>query len=503
MDNRDDDSLSSSLPSSLIPHLYTGPQDSSTRTTLSDDFPRNQTLPPLDPRLAPQRTTSNFDHADPPGGGRILAPSPTALMDRPGAVITQPTIPLPSSQRFGSPIYSDPVFHASRPSHIPRQTSFSQSSTAEPFPDTAWREGEAGPSSSFGPPRNHPVWLPPDRQGWQAEDRKAPSVLPSVEDPVWGRSRSFPSRDDTAAQQQHMWSSHQRDSALWQESVRFEARPTFEHGASTSAPDRTAFQDPRYARQEGYHDMSLIEPDQALQLFDSVPSTHPLPSRRQIPPVPTQPFYASPQSSSSMFTLQDLHGSGPERNPLSTSPDPRLGAFSGYETGTNSETSSQKGKKSRSTVDSREDNTRRPKTSVACDFCRGRKLRCDGDKPCSNCRGRGYECVYVHFQRRRGPGKNPKGARAKKRAAQAGGSSRGPSATPTPTRVDTGSGVFPMDLSPNPGSLPIFQTSPPQAQEFSFQLPLDAPSYPFHAPRSHETSSEDRSDAEEMYRRMG
>lgn len=272
MDNRDDDSLSSSLPSSLIPHLYTGPQDSSTRTTLSDEFPRNQTLPPLDPRLAPPRAASNFDHAEPPGGGRILAPSPAPMMDRPGAVITQPTIPLPSSQRFGSPIYSDPVFHASRPSQILRQASFSQSSLAEPFHTMAWREGEAGPSSLPGPPRNSHVWLPPDRQGWQADDEKTSPAVPSLEDAVWSRSRPLTSRDDTVAQQQHVWSSHQRDSALWQEAMRFDARPPFEHGASTSAPNRTVFQDPQYARQEGYHDMSLIEPDQGTQFNELTPT---------------------------------------------------------------------------------------------------------------------------------------------------------------------------------------------------------------------------------------
>ncbi|KAF9648185.1 hypothetical protein BDM02DRAFT_3129260 [Thelephora ganbajun] len=53
------------------------------------------------------------------------------------------------------------------------------------------------------------------------------------------------------------------------------------------------------------------------------------------------------------------------------------------------------------------------KVTVACDFCRGRKLRCDGERPCSNCSGRGTECTYQPGgPRRRGPGKAPKKTRA-------------------------------------------------------------------------------------------
>ncbi|KAF9241117.1 hypothetical protein BU15DRAFT_73596 [Melanogaster broomeanus] len=55
------------------------------------------------------------------------------------------------------------------------------------------------------------------------------------------------------------------------------------------------------------------------------------------------------------------------------------------------------------------------KIYVACDFCRGRKLRCDGAKPCcSNCETRSLACKYQDHPRRRGPGKAPKGTRSKK-----------------------------------------------------------------------------------------
>ncbi|KAF8999872.1 hypothetical protein BDQ17DRAFT_1360612 [Cyathus striatus] len=43
------------------------------------------------------------------------------------------------------------------------------------------------------------------------------------------------------------------------------------------------------------------------------------------------------------------------------------------------------------------DTPRTPKrTPMACQFCRGRKLKCDGMRPsCSNCNKRGYPCVYA------------------------------------------------------------------------------------------------------------
>ncbi|KAF8272254.1 hypothetical protein EI94DRAFT_1697602 [Lactarius quietus] len=52
------------------------------------------------------------------------------------------------------------------------------------------------------------------------------------------------------------------------------------------------------------------------------------------------------------------------------------------------------------------------KTEIACDFCRGRKLGCSGDRPkCKACIKRKGECVYASAPRRRGPGKAPRGSR--------------------------------------------------------------------------------------------
>ncbi|RDX57136.1 hypothetical protein OH76DRAFT_1476591 [Lentinus brumalis] len=35
------------------------------------------------------------------------------------------------------------------------------------------------------------------------------------------------------------------------------------------------------------------------------------------------------------------------------------------------------------------------RTPMACTFCRGRKLKCDGRPICANCNRRGLACAYV------------------------------------------------------------------------------------------------------------
>ncbi|KIP03031.1 hypothetical protein PHLGIDRAFT_78208, partial [Phlebiopsis gigantea 11061_1 CR5-6] len=35
------------------------------------------------------------------------------------------------------------------------------------------------------------------------------------------------------------------------------------------------------------------------------------------------------------------------------------------------------------------------RTPMACQFCRGRKLKCDGRATCGNCERRGISCTYV------------------------------------------------------------------------------------------------------------
>ncbi|KAI0725442.1 hypothetical protein C8Q72DRAFT_785434, partial [Fomitopsis betulina] len=35
------------------------------------------------------------------------------------------------------------------------------------------------------------------------------------------------------------------------------------------------------------------------------------------------------------------------------------------------------------------------RTPMACQFCRGRKLKCDGRQTCAQCQRRGIACSYV------------------------------------------------------------------------------------------------------------
>ncbi|KAJ9114258.1 hypothetical protein QFC22_005710 [Naganishia vaughanmartiniae] len=58
------------------------------------------------------------------------------------------------------------------------------------------------------------------------------------------------------------------------------------------------------------------------------------------------------------------------------------------------------------TDDGAEDGDEPKKAVLACHFCRGRKLKCDGTRPtCAHCDKRGLECSYDEKIRRRGPGK--------------------------------------------------------------------------------------------------
>jgi len=192
--------------------------------------------------------------------------------------------------------------------------------------------------------------------------------------------------------------------------------------------------------------------------------------------------------------------------------------------GSNDDESSQKGKRRRQQSLDTDDTSRKSrKTAVACNFCRGRKLRCNGTKPsCYNCTIRKFECEYVPTQRRRGPGKAPKGSRSKRGAAA---QAQLQAAT---SRIDP---FPPLSSSKHrgdrpPDAVPEYELDAlgPELRPYTSVLSLDNVGFGFHppphysstpdprlmreyhscarTPRSRETSSEDRSDAEEMYRKM-
>ncbi|WVQ71884.1 hypothetical protein IAR50_001426 [Cryptococcus sp. DSM 104548] len=89
------------------------------------------------------------------------------------------------------------------------------------------------------------------------------------------------------------------------------------------------------------------------------------------------------------------------------------------------------------------------KLSLACHFCRRRKLKCDGNKPvCDTCTKRGETCTWDDHVRRRGPGKATKERREKAaREALAAGLTNGDSLHNRPTGVVAGpSGYGASDL---------------------------------------------------------
>lgn len=177
MERRKNDPRQSSLPSSLIPHLFTAPQqprDSSTRTTLApsitpsvaaeEPFDSEQTymhvvspsfpMTPLVPHSAFEsrpgsRTYFAYEseHHD-----RQLASSSVNLAELSDQTFhrLEPSMPPVHGQRFASQIYSDPVFHASRPTMPSRTPSYTfppPATRENVLQRTSWREGEAGPSS--------------------------------------------------------------------------------------------------------------------------------------------------------------------------------------------------------------------------------------------------------------------------------------------------------------------------------------------------------------------
>lgn len=101
----------------------------------------------------------------------------------------------------------------------------------------------------------------------------------------------------------------------------------------------------------------------------------------------------------------------------------------------------------------------------------GRKLRCDGLKPlCTNCERRKYECEYVSTQRRRGPGKAPKGSRSRKARSEHSGSSSRNAGDPLPSMVP--------DFESSPDLRPFVSVM--SLDTFGYQPPDTCPLYPSH-----------------------
>ncbi|KAF8508940.1 hypothetical protein BU17DRAFT_99403 [Hysterangium stoloniferum] len=102
------------------------------------------------------------------------------------------------------------------------------------------------------------------------------------------------------------------------------------------------------------------------------------------------------------------------------------------------------------------------KTQMACHFCRGRKLKCDGGRPtCYNCARRELVCSYDESVRRRGPGRKNRGLLAQQQAV---GGKQNAVASGSTTSLDDASSLYrdavPLALYSPPAPLP----GPPMPQ---------------------------------------
>lgn len=190
MEAEDQASRQSSLPSSLIPHLYSGPQltrdagetfraPPGRSSPVASDEPIRPPTPPT--TMAPVMTTSPafvqgrsiyspYGPIDPDMHSRNTGIAAPENLQLPGVRRAADTQTMPSSgQRYNNPIYSDPAYHVSRPF-----ISYRGSGYAPPQGFPTWQELETGgPLPATGGPRtriDQPVTEVFHNPAWSGEE---------------------------------------------------------------------------------------------------------------------------------------------------------------------------------------------------------------------------------------------------------------------------------------------------------------------------------------------
>lgn len=106
-------------------------------------------------------------------------------------------------------------------------------------------------------------------------------------------------------------------------------------------------------------------------------------------------------------------------------------------------------------------------TRRACDPCSVRKVRCDGDQPCSRCLATSWDCTYLKTHGKSGP----KGPRRTTEAAIRRLQQRSRSDLEYQARSESDTSV--EDLSPNSAEFPLLDPLPPTSDP-----PLDSSRWP-------------------------
>ncbi|KAJ7761510.1 hypothetical protein DFH07DRAFT_815243 [Mycena maculata] len=385
----------SSLPPSLHAHIYTGPQhpqglsptgsnsaQEETELRASPFEPSRQpppilppTLPPLRP-IAPSTLPASF-----PDPRRQYPPYESVPLET-LSLHSSTVLPserlggsssIPHGSRYRSPVVSDPVYP---PSGRPQGPQYTGSHSLPPvLPPISgpghWREGEAGPSSlahSYGGigRRISPTHAPPQQIYRRATE---PGGYPTDQSSLHGGYERL--------------------------------RPQEEHFR----------QEERYRPRDppGYPPRATTE----------IPYAESSQSSRSLPPLYTREWPQYGPSGSARY--------GEQEDPL-----PHYSAIQSQSSASSDYTriddgdywNNARGVRRRADSDF-EKNPRRTnvpkKITVACDFCRHRKLKCDGHKPiCGNCSARDRDCRFEEHPKRRGPGKAAKGSRSKKRVSSKG-----------------------------------------------------------------------------------
>ncbi|KAF5382564.1 hypothetical protein D9615_002865 [Tricholomella constricta] len=459
MERRNNELRQSSLPSSLIPHLYSRPQQgdslattpfpttlplpSSTGAEEEADFTERTELPSMRASFALPPVASSFatplrpvdTHRSPPYlnheprqltsvelNPNIRTVSPVDVPAS-GIVRSMGSLSLPShipGQRYASPIYSDPHYHATRPERMFRGVNqIYPAPVAQDVPHHrgSWREGEAGPSSLVHAPYDSARSRGRRGSSQPAQLTRQTETFNHRDDVSDGDGEGYPSRgrEGYPGASGHLAQRMFFHVSFWKSSADLEIHFSFFKGGSLYSTWPEPYQgSATHVSQPG--------PDLTSSHLSAGYSQFPL-----ISVGASQGAWAGTPA-----------GSGFGEHPPGYSPNSVSDVSSDGrpdDDGDDTYTTAQKGKKRRrdSDVGDSTRKTRNPrKTAVACNFCRGkitmliaeksvaynkagRKLRCNGAKPaCSNCTVRRFQCEYVPVQRRRGPGKAPKGTKTKK-----------------------------------------------------------------------------------------